>query len=1361
MKRVWKKWISLTLAAALTVGLCMIPAAADAPEFAGGEGTEAAPYVIENAEQLKAVANHLNAYFVLNADIALTGENWTPLGSGVRSGNKLADGAAPFTGSFDGGGHTVSGLKISSTDSADAAVGLFGAVSGGAVSNVKLTGVEINVPDSELVGAVCGVLLENGLVEDCEVSGVMTVGDGGGIAGRILASGTISGCSNHASVTSGNGKAAVAGIVSKAYYTEPGKEMNIIGCSNDGAISGVYCAGGIAGLSAANVADNTNSGAVTASGNEAGGIVGEQTNWGTLSGNTNAANVTAGEIAGGIVGWVRYQKNASYTNNAPVVIQNNQNSGAIAATGDAGLGSGGIVGNIYNAAVVTGNENRGASIKGGTFAAGVVGALQASNENCFYDERAVEVRDNVSTTDRAQITAKCTDLYAYNNDSVKFVVRDNGGAWAAGIGENRYTSLSSALSAAKTGETVTLLQNVDLSAAENLTIDKNITIARANAGKAWDAEDRGEETVITVYAGQDKGNEGGRIVIADGAEVTFDGVSLEATYAADVAAPMICTRGTAQLSLLNSKVANQGTRFASGYGLINTMAATQGGRLTIHNSKLIGMLGSEEGAAPATYYILGGGGTVELDVTDNCFENGRWALFETAASGTFSRNILARNAEALTGGVINSTNLKGLIIEGNVFKSNLSGTRFVIGGSYTIRDNLFEDLKNDLALYICTEGAAEITGNTFEMGEGSYGIRLVGKDSVSWCQNGDASKVHVTGNHFTGQGVCAIRNNDGWTGSVRAEKNYYGGGPLRTDYVYEGKTYEIGEVTAQPYLIKVTLDTAGGATESETTLYADTENGITLPSAAQSGYSFLGWSDGVTTHPAGAVFKGAADVTLTAGWQSNYVPPSTPSKPSTDTQTKTEGDTTTTTTTTTTKNPDGSITTGTTETAVNSSTGEKTETKVTETVAKDGSVTKEEVKSSTAADGTKTEEKNVSISDKATGTSTTAQVVTDGNGRCTAAAVTETRTEAAVKDGAATAAVDAKTADKLVEQAKAAAKAAAGADSVKAEVVIAAQVPAGQDVTSAAVELPKSAVGALAGETAADVTVSTPVAEVTLPNAALAQLADQPGKTVAVRAGRTADGAVTVAVTVDGAAAENLPGGLKASIPVEKAAPGIVAVLVRPDGSEELIRKTVMAGGAALMPLDGCATVKLVDNSRRFEDTAQAGWAAEAMTFVAARELFQGVSETSFAPSLPMNRGMLVTVLSRLENEPEGTKAGSFADVPGDAYFAGAVDWAAGQGIVTGTGDGFAPDANVTREQLAVFLCRYLKAVGVETGTASGGIGGYADGAAVSNWARESMEWAVGAGIITGRDSGALDPAGTATRAEVAVMLQRLVEYMA
>ena len=88
-------------------------------------------------------------------------------------------------------------------------------------------------------------------------------------------------------------------------------------------------------------------------------------------------------------------------------------------------------------------------------------------------------------------------------------------------------------------------------------------------------------------------------------------------------------------------------------------------------------------------------------MTDNCFENGALGAVRGGGQRYLQPQHYRRNAESLTGGVINSTNLKGLIIEGNVFKSNLSGTRFVIGGSDTIRDNLFEDLKNDLALYIC------------------------------------------------------------------------------------------------------------------------------------------------------------------------------------------------------------------------------------------------------------------------------------------------------------------------------------------------------------------------------------------------------------------------------------------------------------------------------------------------------------------------------------------------------------------------------------------------------------------------------------------------------------------------------------
>ncbi len=499
---------------------------------------------------------------------------------------------------------------------------------------------------------------------------------------------------------------------------------------------------------------------------------------------------------------------------------------------------------------------------------------------------------------------------------------------------------------------------------------------------------------------------------------------------------------------------------------------------------------------------------------------------------------------------------------------------------------------------------------------------------------------------------------------------------------------------------------------------------------------------------------------------SNYVPSgssssssSTPPKPTVDTETKTEGDVKTETVTETVKNKDGSTTTNVTETATNAATGEKTETKATETVAKDGSVTKEEVKTTTAADGTKTEEKNVAISDKATGTETTAQVVTDGTGKTVATARTEARPEAAVKDGAATAAVDQKAAEKLVEQAKAAAETAKDADRVETAVVLTAQVPKEETVTAVSVEVPRAAVESLAKETAAAVVVSTPIADVTLPNSALEALAGQKGETVAVKAEKTEDGGVKVAVTVGDQALEMVSGGLKASLPVEEAAPGTVAVLVHADGTEEIIRKSVVTDGTAVVPLDGSATIKLVDNGKDFPDTAD-HWAGEAVEFVTARGLFQGVSDDSFAPGAEMTRGMLVTVLNRLENEPAAAGTPAFPDVTDGAYYAGAVAWAAETGIVTGTGAGFDPEAPITRQTLATILYRYLGTQGADL-SLRGDLSAYADGDAVDGWAQEAVAYAVGAGLMTGKDGGVLDPAGTATRAEVAIVLQRMVEGMA
>ena len=184
-------------------------------------------------------------------------------------------------------------------------------------------------------------------------------------------------------------------------------------------------------------------------------------------------------------------------------------------------------------------------------------------------------------------------------------------------------------------------------------------------------------------------------------------------------------------------------------------------------------------------------------------------------------------------------------------------------------------------------------------------------------------------------------------------------------------------MTAQPYLIKVTLDTAGGANRERKRRFTPIQRMASPFPPRRSPASFLGWSDGVTTHPAGAMFKGAADVTLTAGWQSNYAPlhavrpapirrqrrrATRPPQPPT----------------TTTKNPDGSVTTGRLRPQSTAPPVKRPRPRSTRNRGQ-GRIRDQGGGQVLHRGGrTKTEEKNVSISDKATGTSTTAQVVTDG-----------------------------------------------------------------------------------------------------------------------------------------------------------------------------------------------------------------------------------------------------------------------------------------------------------------------------------------------------------------------------------------------
>ena len=178
-----------------------------------------------------------------------------------------------------------------------------------------------------------------------------------------------------------------------------------------------------------------------------------------------------------------------------------------------------------------------------------------------------------------------------------------------------------------------------------------------------------------------------------------------------------------------------------------------------------------------------------------------------------------------------------------------------------------------------------------------------------------------------------------------------------------------------------------------------------------------------------------------------------------------------------------------------------------------------------------------------------------------------------------------------------------------------------------------------------------------------------------------------------------------------------------------------------------------------YTDVDPEAWYVLEVAKAIAAGLMQGTSDTTFSPDDDTTRGQLVTMLYRMDGEPEleGNLGYPFEDVAPDTWYTDAVYWARDNGIVQGYSDAqFAPGDPITREHLAAMLYRYAQYKDYDV-TASGDLSGYADGDAVSGWAEEAMSWSVDAGLIRGDENG-LTPAGTAIRAQMAAILVRLLE---
>ena len=268
-------------------------------------------------------------------------------------------------------------------------------------------------------------------------------------------------------------------------------------------------------------------------------------------------------------------------------------------------------------------------------------------------------------------------------------------------------------------------------------------------------------------------------------------------------------------------------------------------------------------------------------------------------------------------------------------------------------------------------------------------------------------------------------------------------------------------------------------------------------------------------------------------------------------------------------------------------------------------------------------------------------------------------------------------------------------------------------------------------------------AEVKLPTAVIADAADK-GEAVTLPMPEvpvTSDKSSAPTVTVDLSSSTSA----KVEIPVENVTTGTVAVLVKADGTEEVIKTTLTTESGVAITLSDGDTVKIVDNSKKFDDVSDHYWGNQYIDFATSRELFSGTSESTFSPEAVMTRGMIVTVLASYDGADTSAAVG-------ETWYAAGQQWA----VENGVSDGTDMSGSLNREQLAVMLWSYAGKP-----TPIGDLSSFADADSTSDWAVDALAWAVENGLISGMDDGTLNPQGNATRAQVATIMTQFVALTA
>ena len=393
-----------------------------------------------------------------------------------------------------------------------------------------------------------------------------------------------------------------------------------------------------------------------------------------------------------------------------------------------------------------------------------------------------------------------------------------------------------------------------------------------------------------------------------------------------------------------------------------------------------------------------------------------------------------------------------------------------------------------------------------------------------------------------------------------------------------------------------------------------------------------------------------------------------------------------------------------------------------------------------------------------------------GTGSTTETKDTTIAPKVTAKDGKATASVGASDMNKAVENAK-----------KNGSSVITIQPEISSKVTKATVELPKASLSTVASDTDASIKIVTPAGNVTIPNDVLASITSQAsGDTVTMSLETVETKALTteqqkavgenpvfdISITSGGKVISSFAGksitiSLPYTLKTGESANGVMIWYLNDSGMlEHMTCKYDKDTGFATFNTTHLSKYVIGYDSWKnlFNDVTKNDWFYDAVKFATQKELFNGLTQTSFAPNTAMTRTMLVTVLYRLEGKPEVKRSNTLTDVKSSEWYTDAVSWASANGIVTGYGSGsFGTNDSVTREQLAAILYRYAKYKGYNI-SKTAKLSAYADSTSVSDWAADAMSWANAEGLITGVTETTLAPAGSATRAQVATILMRFVE---